>query len=117
MYKRQAKAALDQLIALTPLDASLSYEVEDEETLEVTEVPGVTREDLQAAVTEYLDMEYKEAYGAPDTSAYGIWVPGIPVLVESGLQAIGAADWLSGLILDGIVAGVGACLLYTSRCV
>ena len=105
-----AKAALDQLIALTPSDASLSYEVEDEETLEVTEVPGVTREDLQAAVTEYLDTEYKEAYGAPDTSAYGIWVPGIPVLVESGLQEIGAADWLSGLILDGIVAGVGAVL-------
>ena len=105
-----AKAALDQLIALTPSDASLSYEVEDEETLEVTEVPGLTREDLQAAVTEYLDTEYKEAYGAPDASAYGIWVPGIPVLVESGLQAIGAADWLSGLILDGIVAGVGAVL-------
>ncbi len=47
---------------------------------------------------------------APDTSEYGVWVPGIPVLVESGLTAIGCADWLSGLILDGIVGGVGAVL-------
>ena len=48
--------------------------------------------------------------GAPDTSEFGIWVPGIPALVESGLTAIGAADWLSSLVLDGIVAGVGAVL-------
>lgn len=48
--------------------------------------------------------------GAPDNADYGIWVPGIPVLVENGLEAIGCADWLSGLILDGIVAGVGAVL-------
>ena len=47
---------------------------------------------------------------APDTSEFGIWVPGIPALVESGLTAIGAADWLSSLVLDGIVAGVGAVL-------
>ena len=46
----------------------------------------------------------------PDTSEFGIWVPGIPALVESGLTAIGAADWLSSLVLDGIVAGVGAVL-------
>ena len=39
-----------------------------------------------------------------------IEVPGIPSLVEKGLNAIGCADWLQGLILDGIVAGVGAVL-------
>lgn len=39
-----------------------------------------------------------------------IYVPGVPVLVESLLNAIGCADWLQGLILDGIVAGVGAVL-------
>ena len=39
-----------------------------------------------------------------------ITVPSIPALVESGLNAIGCADWLQGLILDGIVAGVGAVL-------
>ena len=37
-------------------------------------------------------------------------VPGIPVLVENGLNEIHCADWLSSLILDGVVAGVGAVL-------
>ena len=43
-------------------------------------------------------------------SLFGLEVPGIPVLVESLLNAAGCADWLQGLILDGIVAGVGAVL-------
>ncbi len=52
---------------------------------------------------------------APDTSEYGIWVPGIPVLAGSGLDAIGiteesSAVWLRSLILDGIIGGVGAVL-------
>ena len=47
---------------------------------------------------------------APDTSEYGVWVPGIPVLVEQGLDAVNCADWLKSLILDGIIAGVGAVL-------
>ncbi len=46
----------------------------------------------------------------PDPADYGIWIPGIPVIVQDGLDAVGCADWLSGLILDGIVAGVGAVL-------
>lgn len=46
----------------------------------------------------------------PDPEDYGIWVPGVPVLVEKGLDAIGCADWLKSLIIDGIVAGVGAVL-------
>ena len=47
---------------------------------------------------------------APDTSEFGTWVPGIPVLVENALNAVGCADWLQGLILDGIIGGVGAVL-------
>ncbi len=43
-------------------------------------------------------------------SFFGLSVPGIPVLIESGLQAVGCSDWLQGLILDGIVGGVGAVL-------
>ncbi len=105
-----AAAALEELIALTPADADVTYELEDEETLEITEVPNTGKADLESAVDAYLNTEYKEAYGAPDTSAYGVWVPGIPVLVENGLEAVGAADWLTGLINDGIVAGVGAVL-------
>ena len=105
-----ARTALEELIALTPADASVTYDVEDEETLEVTQVPDNGKDVLEAAAAEYLNTEYKEAYGAPDTSTYGVWVPGIPVLIEKGLDAASAADWLKGLILDGIVAGVGAVL-------
>ncbi len=105
-----AKAALEELIAATPADASVTYYLEDEETLAIEEVPETTKADLENAVAQYLNTEYKEGYGAPDTSTYGVWVPGIPVLVERGLDKIGAADWVKGLILDGIVAGVGAVL-------
>ena len=105
-----AKAALEELDTLVPADASVSYEVEDEETLAVETVDGVTKADYEAAVAEYLNTEYKEAYGAPDTSTYGTWVPGIPVLIGNALEAAGTAEWLSGLLLDGIVAGVGAVL-------
>ena len=41
---------------------------------------------------------------------FGISVPGIPVLLENLLNAIGTADWINSLILEGIVAGVGAVL-------
>ena len=105
-----AKAALSQLVTLTPADANVTYSVEDEETLEVTETPNTTKAQLQEAVDNYLNTDYKEAYGAPDASTYGVWVPGIPVLIGDGLDAINCADWLNGLILDGIVAGVGAVL-------
>ena len=105
-----AKAALEELVSLTPDDAAATYEVVDEETLEITDTPEVGKADLQTAVDEYLNTEYKEAYDAPDTSTYGTWVPGIPVLFENLLDAAGAADWLKGLILDGIIAGVGAVL-------
>lgn len=48
--------------------------------------------------------------GEPDPADYGVRVPGIPVLIEKGLDAVNCVDWLKGLILDGIVAGVGAVL-------
>lgn len=108
--KESAEAALAELLSLTPDDATVVYAIEDEETLEITDHLNASRADLEAAVDAYLSTEYKDSYGAPDTSAYGIWIPGIPVLIENGLTAVGAADWLKGLILDGIVAGVGAVL-------
>ncbi len=80
------------------------YSIEDEETLEVT-TETATLADYEAA------LKTVEKYGEePDPADYGVWVPGIPVLVGNGLEAIGAADWLAGLINDGIVAGVGAVL-------
>lgn len=81
-----------------------TYEVEDEETLEISEETA-TIEDYDEAVAT-LEKIGEE----PDPAEYGTWVPGIPSLVESGLDAIGASEWLKGLILDGIVAGVGAVL-------
>lgn len=105
-----AKAALAELVNLTPSDASVTYSVQDEETLEITETPNTKKSDLEKAVSNYLNTDYKEGYGAPDAATYGIWVPGIPVLIGNGLDAINCADWLNGLILDGIVAGVGAVL-------
>ena len=105
-----AKAALAELVNLTPSDASVTYSVQDEETLEITETPDTKKSALEEAVSNYLNKDYKEGYGAPDVATYGIWVPGIPKLIENGLNQINCADWLQGLILEGIVAGVGAVL-------
>ena len=104
--------SLKTLLAATPEDAAVTYITQDEETLETEEHPDTGKAELQAAVEEYLSTEdgYKPDIGAPDPARYGIWVPGIPVLVERGLDRIGAAEWLKGLILDGIVAGVGSVL-------
>ncbi|MCL1865033.1 MAG: ferrous iron transport protein B [Spirochaetes bacterium] len=56
------------------------------------------------------DFETALAAEKPDPADFGIWIPGIPVLLGSVLAAINCADWLQGLILKGIVAGVGAVL-------
>ena len=45
-----------------------------------------------------------------EPSAYGIWIPGIPVIIGGALEAVGCVDWLYDLIMNGIVAGVGAVL-------
>jgi len=105
-----AAEAISALVAAVPEDASVTYYIEDEETLAVEEFPDTGRDALEEAAAQYLSTEYKDLVGAPDTSAYGAWVPGIPVLIEGLLDKAGAADWLKGLILDGIVAGVGAVL-------
>ena len=85
-------------------EGEFTYEVEDEETLEITEETATLKDYEKALAT--LD----EIGDEPDPADYGVWVPGIPVLIGNALEAAGAADWLSGLILDGIVAGVGAVL-------
>ena len=85
-------------------EGDFTYTVEDEETLEVSEETASLEDYEEAKAT--LDEIGEE----PDPADYGIWVPGIPALVEAGLDAVNAADWLKGLVLDGIVAGVGAVL-------
>ncbi len=118
-------AALTEIQAFQPdsADATGTIVVEDEETLAETEmtvyyaaVPAGEQDSDTVVPMSYLDaVDYFTAKGtdgfaAPDPADYGVWVPGIPVLVGNGLEAAGAADWLSGLINDGIVAGVGAVL-------
>lgn len=58
----------------------------------------------------YTDYESAKAVEEPDPTTFGTWVPGIPVLIERGLDAVGTASWLKDLVLNGIVAGVGAVL-------
>ena len=85
-------------------DGTFTYEVENEETLAITtkKATMVDYEKAKATIERIGDE--------PDPADYGIWVPGVPVLVGNALEKAGTADWLSGLILDGIVAGVGAVL-------
>lgn len=97
----------------------------------------VGAEDIQSAIADKDFSAFDEAYGSfadslieegydisviydaalgedaqdvPDPSEYGVWVPGIPVLVQNGLDAANSPEWLSGLLVDGIVGGVGAVL-------
>ena len=120
-----AAAALSEIKDFKPASDSATgtVTVEDEETLAQSDmtvyysaIPASVENDKDA---EYIPVTYQEAvqyfeenneFAEPDPAEYGVWVPGIPALVGDGLEAVGAADWLSGLINDGIVAGVGAVL-------
>ncbi len=100
-----AVAALRELLAnYNAADAEFPYTLVDEETLEEA---GETAS--LADVNDAIAM-YEKYEGGVDPANYGVWVPGIPSLVESLLDKIGCADWLKGLILDGIIAGIGAVL-------
>lgn len=113
-------AALETIKNFKTEEKTGTVTVEDEETLAETEMTvyyNAIPEDADKETTigmSYLDaVEYfKEntEFAAPDPADYGVWVPSIPGLVGAGLENAGAADWLSGLINDGIVAGVGAVL-------
>ena len=100
-----AAAALTELTDMFADGDEASYLVEDEETLATEEVTSSYKE-LVAALDTYEKYDYAD----PDPAAYGVFVPSIPALVEMGLDAVNCADWLKGLVLDGIVAGVGAVL-------
>ena len=100
-------------------NATATIGVEDEETLAVNEmtvyystIPKDAKEDETIGMTYVDAVKYlkENGFDEPDPAAYGVWVKGIPVLVGEGLEKAGAADWLAGLINDGIVAGVGAVL-------
>ena len=110
---------LADMKAVQPDSASTTIEVEDEETLAMNDmtvyydaIPADADKETTVGMS-YLDaVTYFEENGfdEPDPADYGVWVPGVPVLIGNALEAAGAAEWLNGLILDGIVAGVGAVL-------
>ena len=95
--------ALKGATALLPDGQEFSYTVVDEETLAESEETS-TIADLKEAI----DVMDKYDFAEPDPADYGVWVPGVPVIVGGWIE--GSPEWLSGLILDGIVAGVGAVL-------
>ena len=98
-----AAAKLSELTAMFTEADTVTYTVEDEETL-ATEDVEATGADLADAVDAFVKYNCAD----PDPADYGVWVPGIPVLIGDAIE--GTPDWLNGLILDGIVAGVGAVL-------
>ena len=105
--------------AFTTAEDSVKYTVVDEETLAESQIDvyfgsvpaGADAKKVNALSFGDAVAYFKEhGFDAPNPADDGVWVPGVPVLVEQGLTAIHTADWLQGLILDGIVAGVGAVL-------
>ena len=115
-----AQALLAQMQSFQASSSTATVDVEDEETLAINTMTayydalpeGADKLDNVVQMTYVDAVAYlnENGFDAPDPADYGVWVPGIPVLVSNGLESAGAADWLSGLINDGIVAGVGAVL-------
>ena len=115
-----AQALLEEMQSFQPGSSTATVDVEDEETLAINTMTayydalpeGADKMDAVVQMTFVDAVKYltENGFDAPDPADYGVWVPGIPVLVSNGLESAGAADWLSGLINDGIVAGVGAVL-------
>jgi ferrous iron transport protein B len=98
-----AYSRADQILSAVEEDETVtSVEILDDE-YEVIETVTITDSVIADAEAVVADDE-------PDPADYGWWVPGIPVLLENGLEAIGCNEVLESLILDGIVAGVGAVL-------
>ena len=115
-----AQTLLSDMQSFQPTSDTATVDVEDEETLAINTMTayydtlpqGADKRDDVVQMTYVDAVKYltENGFDAPDPADYGVWVPGIPVLVSNGLESAGAADWLSGLINDGIVAGVGAVL-------
>lgn len=97
--------ALTAIDAQIPDDAVIKWEFVDEESFTTihAEAPGT-------AFTAAIADAHSYGFAEPDPADYGVWVVGVPVLVEAGLTAAGTPAWLNSLILDGIVGGVGAVL-------
>ena len=121
-------AAQEAGIDVEPLTETLESEEPDEDIIngfvqeaaaanitaeaEIEDEDGTVVETLPVALA---DFEAALSAEEPDPAEYGTWVPGVPVLIGNMLEAANCADWLQGLILDGIVAGVGAVLGFVAQ--
>ena len=115
-----ANALLTEMKDFQATGKTATVDVEDEETLAMNTMTayydtlpeGADKMDdvVQMTYVDAVDYLSENGFDAPNPADFGVWVPGIPALIGSGLEAAGASEWLSGLILDGIVAGVGAVL-------
>ena len=115
------EAFLAEIQADASAEKSAVVTVEDEETLEESDItvyydtiPDGADEESTNSMTFKDAVEYftDKGFEEPDPADYGVWVPGIPVLIGKLLDALNVPEdgWVRGLILDGIVAGVGAVL-------
>ncbi len=112
-------AALAELQSFKSDNESAVIGVEDEETLAIndmtayySEIPSNADEESTIGMTYLEAVKYfsENGFDEPDMADYGVFVPSLPTLIGNALEKGNVADWLNGLILDGIVAGVGAVL-------
>ena len=115
-----ANALLAEMKDFQATGKTATVDVEDEETLAMNTMTayydtlpeGADKMDdvVRMTYVDAVDYLSENGFDAPNPADFGVWVPGIPALIGNGLEAAGTSEWLSGLILDGIVAGVGAVL-------
>ena len=98
-------ASIEAAFADAEESATADYTLVDDENLSTEDVT-YTYDELAEAIEVYKSYEGEE----PDPANYGVWVPSIPAVAESILDAMNCEDWLKSLILDGIIGGVGAVL-------
>lgn len=100
-----ANSTLKEMLVSITDDETFEYNVEDEETLEISTESATGKDVIESA-----EILSKYEFSEPAPEDYGVWIPGIPAVIENILTKLECSEWLSGLILDGIVAGVGAVL-------
>ncbi|TNU90423.1 ferrous iron transporter B [Eggerthella lenta] len=79
-----------------------------EESVAAAEEAGASEEELALLAEE-----------KPDASdgSWGLWIPGLGAVIGNALEATDVAPWLQSLVMNGIVAGVGAVIGFVPQMV